>query len=293
MDLPRHLPGALTGIPQDINADLHCHSRVSDGTLEPEELARRAHDAGVQLWALTDHDEIGGQSRARAAAEALGMRYVAGVEISVTWAGQTLHIVGLNVDPQAPALVEGLESVRAGRGRRAHDMSDALAKLGIHGAYEGALKYVGNPELISRTHFAHYLVEIGACSEIGEVFDKYLGEGKPAFVGHRWATLTEAVGWILAAGGVAVIAHPGRYKFTPLERHALFEEFKQLGGLAIEVTTGSHTVAQYREYAELAKEYGFLASRGSDFHGPEESRVELGSLPPLPDSLQPVWSLWR
>ncbi|WP_020201470.1 MULTISPECIES: 3',5'-nucleoside bisphosphate phosphatase [Cupriavidus] len=278
--------------PHAINADLHCHSTVSDGMLSPRDVAARAHAGGVAFWALTDHDEVGGQSEARAAAEALGMRFVPGVEISVTWAGQTVHIVGLQINPACPALVEGLAATRSGRAARAQDIGDALAAIGIEGAYEGALRYVGNPDLISRTHFARWLVDQGRCKTISDVFSEYLGEGRPGYVGHRWARLADAVGWIQAAGGIPVMAHPGRYDYTQLQHDALFDEFVQLGGAAVEVVTGSHTPDQYRKYADVARRYGLLASRGSDFHGPGEGRTELGALPPLPSSVTPVWHDW-
>jgi predicted metal-dependent phosphoesterase TrpH len=274
-----------------LNADLHCHSVVSDGTLTPEALAERASGNGVQLWALTDHDEIGGQARARAAAHAHGMRYLTGVEISVTFIGQTVHIVGLGFDADNAALVQGLHATRGGRTQRAHEMAEGLAKVGIKGAFEGALPYVGNPELISRTHFARFLVETGVCKDTSEVFRKYLTEGKPGYVPHRWATLRDAVGWITQAGGVAVIAHPARYKFTPNEEFALFTEFKGLGGQGVEVVTGSHSAAEYVTYGQIANEFGLAASRGSDFHSPLESHTELGTLPLLNSELTPVWDL--
>jgi predicted metal-dependent phosphoesterase TrpH len=274
-----------------LNADLHCHSVVSDGTLTPEELAARAAANGVELWALTDHDEIGGQHRAAAAARAHGMKYLTGTEISVTFADETVHIVGLGFDPDDAAMSEGLYDTRGGRGKRAMEMSEGLAKVGIHGAYEGALKFVGNPELISRTHFARFLVEQGHCRDTNEVFRKFLTEGKPGYVPHRWATLKDAVRWITGAKGLAVIAHPGRYKFTANEEYALFLEFKEHGGRAIEVVTGSHSPAEYVEYADKALEFGFAASRGSDFHSPDESHCDLGKLPWLPGKLTPVWEL--
>ena len=276
-----------------LNADLHCHSVVSDGTLTPEELAARAKAHGVELWALTDHDEVGGQARALAAAQAQGMRYLTGVEISVTFIGQTVHIVGLGFDADNAALVQGLRDTRGGRQQRAMEMSEGLAKVGILGAYEGALPFVGNPELISRTHFARFLVESGVCKETNEVFRKYLTEGKPGYVPHRWATLRDAITWITQAGGVAVIAHPARYKFTPNEEFALFTEFKALGGQGVEVVTGSHSAAEYVTYAHTAKEFGLAASRGSDFHSPAESHTELGTLPLLNQELTPVWELLR
>ncbi len=274
-----------------LNADLHCHSVISDGTLTPEALAERAKANGVELWALTDHDEVGGQDRAMAAARAQGLPYLTGTEISITFADKTVHIVGLGFDAHNTDLVEGLRRTRGGRGERAQEMSDGLAKVGIHGAYQGALRYAGNPELISRTHFARHLVETGVCSDTSEVFRKFLTEGKPGFVPHRWARLKEAVQWITGAGGVAVIAHPARYGFSPNEEYALFSEFKAHGGRAVEVVTGSHSSQEAVRYAETALEFDLAASRGSDFHSPDESRIDLGTLPLLPGQLTPVWEL--
>lgn len=274
---------------QSLNADLHCHSNVSDGTLTPEEVAARAHRNGVELWSLTDHDEIGGQERARDAAHRLGMSYLSGSEISVTFAGRTVHIVGLGFDANDTDLAHGLAATRGGREQRARNMAADLERVGVHGAFEGALKYVGNPDLISRTHFARYMVEIGVCKELSDVFKRYLTEGKPGYVEHRWAKLSDAVRWITEAGGVAVIAHPGRYDLTPNEEFALFAEFKALGGLGVEVVTGSHTVPEYQKYANLACELDLLASRGSDFHDPKESHTDLGTLPALPKRVRPVW----
>ncbi|NML86697.1 3',5'-nucleoside bisphosphate phosphatase [Polaromonas sp.] len=274
-----------------LNADLHCHSVVSDGTLTPEALARRAKANGVELWALTDHDEIGGQHRAAAAAQAQGLAYLTGTEISVTFAAETVHIVGLGFDADDAALRQGLHKTRGGREQRAREMADSLAKAGIPGTFEGALKFVSNPELISRTHFARFLVESGVCRETSEVFRKYLTEGKPGYVAHRWANLKDAVSWITGAHGIAVIAHPGRYKFTANEEYALFTEFKAHGGRGVEVITGSHTRQEFVKYAETAREFGLAASRGSDFHSPDESHTDLGTLPYLPGDITPVWEL--
>jgi predicted metal-dependent phosphoesterase TrpH len=275
-----------------LKVDLHCHSNVSDGVLAPAAVAAYARKGGVDVWALTDHDEVKGIKAAREAAAGLGMRFVAGVEISVTWANETVHVVGLQIDEDAPQLAQGLAATRAGRDARGREIAHQLARAGIPDAYEGALKYVGNPDLLSRTHFARYLVEIGACSNTPEVFRKYLSEGKPGYVPHRWASLADAVGWIRGAGGIPVIAHPGRYRFDRTAEGALFDEFKQLGGNTIEVVTGSHTPDQYAVYAEAAKRYGFLASRGTDFHAPGESRIEFDKLAPLPAGLTPVWHDW-
>lgn len=275
-----------------LNVDLHCHSNVSDGVLAPAAVAAHARKAGVDVWALTDHDEVDGVAEARAAAAQLGMRFVSGVEISITWAGKTVHIVGLNIDETNAALAQGLAATRSGRDARGREIAAQLAAAGIPGAYEGALRFVGNPDLLLRTHFARHIVDCGKCANIPEVFRKYLVEGKPGYVEHRWATLAEALGWILGAGGVAVIAHPGRYHFSDTAQGVLFDEFKQLGGTAIEVVTGSHSPDQYPLYARLARDYGFLASRGTDFHAPGEARVDFALLPPLPSNLTPVWHDW-
>lgn len=274
-----------------LNADLHSHSVVSDGTLSPEALAVRAHSRGVDLWALTDHDEISGLPQAQTAALSAGMAFLSGVEISVTFTHETIHIVGLGFDMHDAALTQGLAQTRAGRDQRARSMADQLAQAGIAGAYEGAQRYVGNPALVSRTHFARFLVDSGVCHDTHEVFRRYLTEGKPGFVPHRWASLGDAVRWITQAGGVAVIAHPARYHLTANEEFALFSEFKAHGGQAVEVVTGSHAAHEYAIYADMACEFGLAASRGSDFHAPDESNTDLGALPALPTNLTPVWDL--
>jgi predicted metal-dependent phosphoesterase TrpH len=278
--------------PHSINADLHCHSVVSDGTLTPEAIVERAYRNGVEILALTDHDEVGGLAAAQDRAEQLGLPFVPGVEVSVTWGGETIHIVGLRIDFRDPGLLAGLLRTRSGRDGRAQEIADQLAAAGIPDAYEGALRYAGNPELISRSHFARYIVETGACEDVGEVFRRFLVEGKPGYVPHRWATLGEAVAWICAAGGTAVMAHPGRYRLSDLCMTQMLGEFRDAGGAAIEVVSGSHTPDQYAEWAAVAQRYGLAASRGSDFHGPGESRHDLGSLPPLHRQLRPVWQDW-
>lgn len=276
------------------NADLHCHSTTSDGLLVPAALVERAKANGVDLLALTDHDEIGGLDEAKSAADALELNFVTGVEISVSWGDdQTVHIVGLNFDRHHPALAAGLARVRGGRDARAGLMAIELAKAGIDGAYEGALKYVGNPALISRSHFARYIVERGFAPDVKTVFDHWLAKGKPGYVSHSWAELAEAVGWIRAAGGIAVIAHPCRYRLTGAERRDLYAAFKDCGGQGIEVVSGSCSDAEVREIAGIAREFGFLASRASDFHGPGESYVDLGRMVQLPPDLKPVWADWQ
>jgi predicted metal-dependent phosphoesterase TrpH len=222
----------------------------------------------------------------------LGMAFVPGVEVSVTWAGDTIHIVGLRIDFRDPALLAGLERTRMGRDGRAQEIAEDLAKAGVPDAYEGALRYAGNPELISRSHFARYIVETGTCETVDEVFRRFLVEGKPGYVAHRWAKLSEAVAWIRAAGGTAVLAHPGRYRLSDMCLDELITEFRDVGGEAIEVMSGSHTPDQYGEFAAIAQRFGLKASRGSDFHGPGESRHDLGSMPALPKQLRPVWAEW-
>jgi len=276
-----------------LNVDLHSHSNISDGALPPEAVAARAKANGVQVWALTDHDEVDGIADAREAAAAFGLTYIPGVEISVTWAGQTVHIVGLQIDETNATLVKGLAATRSGRERRARDIAAKLASVGVPYAFEGALKYANNPDLISRTHFARYMLEIGICRDMNDVFRNYLTEGKAGYVPHRWATLQEAVSWIREAGGIAVVAHPGRYKFSNMELDIFLQEFKRFGGLGVEVVTGSHTVEEYAQFAKVAQNYGLLASRGSDFHAPGESRIDLGKLPSLPSDVLPVWHNWQ
>jgi predicted metal-dependent phosphoesterase TrpH len=271
------------------NVDLHCHSRASDGLLAPAEIVLRAQAHGVTTLALTDHDDTSGLQEATDAAYEAHMRFVQGVEISVTWNDTTIHVVGLGIDPEDPALEQGLKWVRGGRTRRAALIAASLADAGIPGSLEGAMAYVQNPDLISRTHFARFLVERGYASGVGSVFKNYMVHGKPGFVPHMWAALGDAIRWIRGAGGIAVLAHPARYRFTHNELHRFLAEFSDHGGLGIEVMTPNHTREECAAYAALAREFGMLASRGSDFHGPGESRIELGAIAQLPDGLRPVW----
>jgi 3',5'-nucleoside bisphosphate phosphatase len=276
--------------------DLHCHSTASDGVLTPVALVQRARDQGVDFLALTDHDELAGLADARGAAREAGLELVAGVEISITWGKATVHIVGLHIDPQEAILVQGLATNRGGRRLRAQRMAEELARVGIPGALEGAYAYALNKDLIGRTHFARFLVDQGVVKDVKTVFKKYLVKGKPGYVSHQWAGLDQAVNWIHAAGGQAVIAHPGRYSFGREKLRLLLAEFKDLGGEAIEVVTGSQPADQIPVFADLALEFGFLASVGSDFHAPGEGGRELGSLMGkpmvLPDRCTPVWARW-
>jgi predicted metal-dependent phosphoesterase TrpH len=274
------------------NYDLHNHSRFSDGLLSPTQLIELAARTGVDAIALTDHDTTDGLEEAARAAQKAGIVLVPGVEVSVSWGDTTLHVVGLMVDPDARVLAEGLKSIRDGRTGRAQRIAEALAGLGFPGTFEGAYALAENKEMLSRTHFARHLVELGRVKNIQAAFDKYLAKGKSAYVPHRWATLENAVAWIRGAGGTAVLAHPGRYNLKPMMRHEMLVDFKRLGGEAIEVITGSHRPEEYSLWQREALENGFLASRGADYHGPGESPVEPGKLPALHASLTPVWSKW-
>jgi predicted metal-dependent phosphoesterase TrpH len=269
--------------------DLHCHSTASDGLLAPAEVARRAAANGVDLLALTDHDNLDGLPAARAAADESGMRFINGVEISIEWGGLQVHILGYNFDANDAALNAGLESIRSGRVDRARRMAADLEKAGIPGCFEGAMRFAANPNLISRSHFARYLVEQRVCKDMRSVFDSYIVPGRPGYVQHHWATLEESVGWVLGAGGIAAIAHPGRYKLSRAEMRTMLDEFKRLGGQAIEIVSGSHSAENVTVFGRLAREYGFMASCGSDFHGPGESYIDLGKLDPLPKDLTPIW----
>ena len=273
-----------------LNADLHCHSTVSDGALPPADVARRAASNGVSLWTLTDHDSIQGLAEAREAAAGTGMRFISGVEVSVTWNFQNLHVVGLNVDPEDPSLGAGLEKIRFSRRSRAERIAQQLNAAGIKGSLDGAYAFAGNPDLIGRTHFGRFLVAQGYARDMADVFQRFLSAGRTGYVQHQWAELSEAVGWIGTSGGVAVLAHPGRYKLSREQLMRLIREFKVCGGAAIEVVTASHSNDQVTDFALLCKTHGLLASRGSDFHEPNDARYDLGLLPPLPTSVKPVWS---
>lgn len=275
------------GLPLSI--DLHSHSHRSDGALSPAELVRRAATRSVAVLALTDHDTVDGLDEATAAAQLHGVTLIPGVEISVTWSGRTLHVVGLGIDPSNDVLQSGLQRVRSGRLQRAQGIASRLAALGMPGTMDAALALAANADMVSRTHFARHLVNAGHCKDMGSAFRRYLGEGKPAHVRHAWASLSEAIEWISASGGIAVLAHPGRYGLRRARQRALFDEFRALGGIAVEVVTGSHSQDQMQMAGQLAVESGLLASAGSDFHSADESWLDLGQLSPLPDGCRPLW----
>lgn len=271
--------------------DLHCHSTISDGILPPAELVAHAASHGVKVLALTDHDDTSGLDIARATAEPLGVQLINGVEISVTWKRRTVHIVGLKIDPDYAPLKQGLEAIREGRHTRAGHMAASLDKIGIPDSLKGAYEYA-KEGIISRMHFARFLVEKGHAKDAKSVFKKYLVKGKPGYFEHEWASLEQAVTWIKDSGGIAVIAHPGRYELGRTNMLLLIEEFRALGGKALEVVTGSHTPPMYQEYAKYANMFGLLASQGSDYHGKGASYMEMGCLPPLPKGCVPVWHDW-
>ena len=272
--------------------DLHSHSTYSDGLLSPADLVARAASRRVDVLALTDHDDVAGLREASDAANEHRLRFVPGAELSVSWEDQTVHVVALRIDAANPRLVEGLQRIRIGRSTRARRIGESLACCGIEGAYEGALRYVPHEGLVTRSHFARYLVEAGHAPDVKSVFGKFLVPGKPGYVEHDWATLPEAIDWIHGAGGQAVLAHPARYPIAKPALRRLLSEFRDLGGDGIEVLSSAHDKAEVAEFASLARAYGFLASVGSDFHGPGESTIDLGDLPPLPVGLVPVWQGW-
>ncbi|MCI0508230.1 MAG: PHP domain-containing protein [Gammaproteobacteria bacterium] len=272
--------------------DLHAHSIVSDGSLTPAELVARAKLMGVDVLALTDHDATDGLAEAGQAATEQGIILVPGVEVSVTWNGATIHIIGLGIDPQCAALQEGLKKLREFRKWRAGEIARRLSAKGIDGALEGAEKFATGA-LISRTHFARFLVENGYARDIRDVFKRYLVHNKPGYVPGQWATLEEAVSWINAAGGQAVVAHPGRYRLTASKLRQLLAEFKACGGAGLEVVSSAHSQSDCLTMARYSAQFDFLASRGSDYHGPEHIWVELGKIPPLPVECQPIWHNWQ
>lgn len=272
--------------------DLHSHSTTSDGLLSPTELVSLAATQGIRMLALTDHDDIDGLGEARAAAVENGICLINGTEISSNWRNRGIHIVGLHFDADCPVLLRGLESVRGGRIERARRMAAELDKVGIAGSLEGAYRYAANERIIGRAHFARFLVEKGHAKDVKSVFKKFLVKGKPGYVSHQWVEMAEAIAWIKACGGIAVLAHPGRYDLGKTNMRELFTDFKEAGGEAVEVVSGSHTREQFEEFAAYAREFDLLASCGSDFHGPGENYLDLGKLPDLPAECRPVWQDW-
>lgn len=278
--------------PERLRIDLHSHSTASDGSLTPATLVESAVAAGLQVLALTDHDNTAGISEAQQAADAQGLMLVPGVEVSVTWNSQVIHIVGLRIDPANPVLEQGLAGLREFRVWRAEEIGRRLSDRGIEGALEGARSFAKG-EIVGRTHFARWLVQEGFAPDTRRVFERYLVRGKPGHVPGQWASLADAVGWIRAAGGQAVVAHPGRYKLSASKMAEFLDAFRQAGGEGIEVLSGSQAFGDAPHFAKLARYFGLKASAGSDYHGPEQTYLALGRLPLLPDSVQPIWQDWR
>jgi predicted metal-dependent phosphoesterase TrpH len=272
--------------------DLHSHSTASDGFYSPTDLVQRAATAGVKVLSLTDHDTTAGLPEADIAAQGAGIRLVPGVEISVTWEKKTLHVVGLNIDIQHASLQAGLSQLEQVRADRAMEMGDRLEKAGIPGIFEEAQAMVGEG-MITRTHFAHCLARRGLAADVRDVFGRYLTAGKPGYVSTRWADIADAIQWIRDAGGVAVLAHPHRYKLTGSWLRRLLGEFKDMGGEGLEVLSGTASPGEVQSSAALATRFGLLASCGSDFHGPDDGWPKLGRLPALPAGLEPVWNVWE
>lgn len=273
------------------NVDLHCHSTASDGSLSPRELLDHAREQGVDVLALTDHDTTAGLASASQAANEAGVRLVPGIEISVSWGGRTLHILGLNIDPDNAALNQGLIRLREFRHWRAKEIARKLDKAGIPGSYDAVCRMSGE-QIISRTHFARFLVENGHAKDIKQVFKRYLVSGKPGHVAGKWASLAEAIDWIHGAGGRAVIAHPARYSLSATKLRVLFNEFKEMGGDGLEVACGSQSRRECQRMAQYARQYDLLASCGSDYHGPQHAWLALGRVAPLPTDCTPVWYDW-
>jgi hypothetical protein len=268
--------------------DLHTHSTASDGTLTPAELVATAVEKGIDQLALTDHDTTAGLNEAARAAQEQGIGLIPGIELSVSWAYQTLHIVGLHIDSSHPDMQAGVEQQLEFRRWRAEEIGRRLEKAGITGAYDGACQYADG-ELVGRTHFARYLVAEGHARDIKQVFKRYLVKGKPGHVPGEWATLEQALGWIHAAGGLAVVAHPARYKLSATRLRQLLGEFGELGGTALEVVSGSHSRDDVLRFAQLSQTWQLAASSGSDYHGPENPYRDMGRLPELPPGCRPVW----
>ena len=271
--------------------DLHSHSTASDGALSPEDLIARAIAQGVDVLALTDHDGTEGIAKAQQASQNTELTLIPGVEISVTWGGGTVHIIGLNVDVDNATLQQGLMEMRTFRIDRAAKMAERLEKAGITGALDGARKYASDV-MLGRLHFAQFLVEQGHAKNISDVFKRFLVRNKPGYVPGEWASLTNAVTWITAAGGQAVIAHPARYKMTATKLRRLITDFKFAGGVGIEVVSGRQHPEEVKNLARLAEQFELLASCGSDFHTPDNTWVELGQLAALPQSCVPIWTTW-
>ena len=272
--------------------DLHSHSQCSDGSLSPADLVALAVRAGVKALALTDHDSVDGIAEASAAAQGTGLTLIAGVELSAIWGVHNIHVVGLQVDVRNPILKAGLAQQAGARAERGRQMGAKLEALGLKGAYEGALALASSPDGLSRTHMAQWLFDAGHVSTIQQAFDKYLGPRKPAAVPMPWASLADVVAWIKAAGGVAVVAHPGRYDMSRTKMRQLLADFKALGGDGMEVATATEKPDMVAYLGRLSQQLELLASQGSDYHGKPAPWIALGRFPSLPAGCVPIWTAW-
>lgn len=273
--------------------DLHSHSLYSDGSLSPSDLFGLAAQRGVEMLALTDHDSIAGLEEARLASEAAGIRLIEGVEISVMWGKTLLHVLGLNIDARQVLLQDRLRRQAEARGLRARLIADRLAALGQGDCWEYVLTAAdGDPDRVGRTHFARYLLDTGRVRNLQQAFNKFLAEGKPAAVPIPWISLPEAIQWITEAGGVPVLAHPSRYGLSQTRLRALLQEFRALGGVGMEVSSGAERPNVVQQLAALAQRFELRASQGSDYHGAHMPWLKLGVFPELPKACVPVWELF-
>lgn len=273
-----------------MNVDLHCHSNLSDGALSPQDLVALAQQRKVDMLAVTDHDNIDCYNEINRSMG--GIKIITGVELSTTWRNMGIHIVGLNMDLSNSTLLQGIDYQTKARALRAQLIDRKLNDLGLDNCLEGARRYSGGNQ-IGRPHFAKYLVEIGAVSNMQQAFKRYLGAGKAGDIKQQWAELGDVISWIRSAGGVAVLAHPTKYNMTRTKLCLLLEDFVQLGGEAIEVISGSQTASITDSMSKLCQQFNLLASCGSDFHAPSQPWAALGMIPKLPDNNVPVWTRWQ
>lgn len=281
-------------IPQDPKPciDLHCHSTASDGALTPEDLVARAAEQGVSHLALTDHDTIAGLAQARARGQELGLSLITGVELSCVWRSHTIHVVGLDFDEADSAFLEALAQQNENRWQRARLIADKLARLKVDGLLEKATALAGG-DVPGRPHFAQVLVNAEVVPKTAHAFKRYLGSGKPGDVKACWPELSEVVQWITDAGGIAVLAHPRKYRLTATRLRELTADFRRAGGRAIEVSVSGQSSGDLGFVAELARRERLLASQGSDFHFPGAPWCELGRIMKMPEGLEPVWHHFR
>lgn len=276
----------------ELKYDLHCHSSFSDGALTPSEVILRAKEQGVTTLALTDHDTVAGLAEAQQAAEQQALDFIPGIELSCLWSNKTFHVLGLNIDPSNAEILTGTQQLQEIRLERAKKIADKLAKNKIPGAF-AAVQVAAGVGMITRPHFANFLLENNHVSSIQNAFDRYLGQGKSAFVNTQWVEMENAIHWINSAGGVAVVAHPMRYKLTASWMRRFLSAFKEMGGQGIEVITARSNPDEIRRTIHFAQQFELYGSVGSDFHTPKNQWVELGRLASLPINIKPVWELFN